>query len=101
MSVLVTLMIEGDVGKFRTSLEERAEDYRRIGADAREAGAIHHRFGVGDGYIVVQDEWLSTENFRAFFSRQELQDFITEVGGNASAEPEIVFAEPVSSPDQF
>jgi hypothetical protein len=101
MSVLVHVVMEGDTDVFRASLEDRASDYQKIAAEAREAGAIHHRFGIGDGFILIEDEWLSAKAFRDFFSRTELQDFIGEVGGNMTSEPAVIVAEPVSSPDQF
>ncbi len=41
---------------------------------ARSApGAIHHRFGVGDGFVLVVDEWETIEQFQQFFSNPELQ----------------------------
>lgn len=34
----------------------------------KAAGAIHHRFGIGDGFVAVIDEWESVEHFQKFFS---------------------------------
>jgi hypothetical protein len=101
VSVLVNVLIEGDTDKFRDSLETRAEDYRRIGSQAKAAGVLHHRFAIGDGFVLVQDEWLTEQAFHEFFSNEELQAFIGEVGGDLSADPVVTIAEPVSSPDQF
>ena len=63
------------------------------------AGGIHRRFGVGDGFVVVVDEWESVEHFRQFFGNPELQAFIGSVG--AAAPPEMIVAESVTSPDEF
>ena len=67
---------------------------------AKAAGAIHHRFGVGDGCVVVNDEWESAEAFEKFFSNPDLAAFIGSVGA-APEPPELIIAEAVASPDQF
>ena len=100
MSVLITVKVQADTAKFRQSLVDRAEEYEKIAAMARPAGAIHHRFGVGDGYVLIVDEWASTTDFQQFFANPDLQTFIGSVGGDASA-PEITMSEAISSPDQF
>jgi quinol monooxygenase YgiN len=67
---------------------------------AKAAGGIHHRFGIGDGVVVIVDEWQSVDHFQAFFANPDLQAFI----GSAGAEPgppELTIAESVTSPDQF
>jgi hypothetical protein len=70
------------------------------GDTARSAGAIHHRFGIGDGFVLIVDEWGSVEQFQQFFSNPELQAFIGSVGA-APAPPEITVSEAVTSSDQF
>jgi hypothetical protein len=64
VSVLVIAKIQGDTAKFRQSLADRAEEFAKIADRARSAGGIHHRFGVGDGFVVVADEWESAEHWR-------------------------------------
>jgi hypothetical protein len=100
MSVLVTVKLKGDTEKFRQSLVDRADEYVRIADMARPAGALHHRFGIGDGYVMISDEWASVEDFQKFFSNPDLNAFIGSVGGDPAA-PEIIVAEAVNSPDQF
>jgi heme-degrading monooxygenase HmoA len=99
MSVIVVLKVPGDTDKFRAALSSRADEFAKIGAGARADGAIHHRFGIGDGVVLVVDEWESAEKFQAFFSDPSLQAFIGEVGGQG--EPEVTFAEAVASADEF
>ena len=72
----------------------------KISDTARSAGAIHHRFGIGDGVVLVVDEWESVEHFQQFFADPSLQAFITSTGA-AQAPPEIIVTEAVASPDQF
>ncbi len=67
---------------------------------ARAAGGVHHRFGVGDGYVVLVDEWETAEQFQQFFSQPELQAFIGEIGADP-APPELIIGEAISSPDQY
>jgi hypothetical protein len=100
MSVLVNGKFKGDTAKFRASLTERAADYASIAEMAQAAGAIHHRFGVGDGYVVINDEWESAEAFEKFFGNPELMAFIGSVGA-APEPPELIVSEAVTSPDQF
>ena len=99
MSALVVFKVQGDTAVFRQALVDRADEFVAIAERAKAAGAIHHRFGIGDGIVVIVDEWETEEQFNTFFSDPELQQFIGEVG--AAGPPEITFSEAVPSPDQF
>ena len=100
MSVLVIAKFQGDTAKFRQALQDRAGEFEKFGQEGRSAGALHHRFGVGDGYVVVIDEWDSMEHFRAFFGQPDLQAFIAEIGAEPGS-PETITAEAIASPDEF
>ena len=100
MSMLITAKFRGDTAKFRQALVDRAGEFTKIGDAARAEGAIHHRFGIGDGFIVVSDEWESVPHFESFFSDPNLQAFIGSVGADAGP-PELTVAEAISSPDEF
>jgi hypothetical protein len=100
MSVLVIGKFQGDTATFRQALVDRADEFVKITDDAKAAGAIHHRFGIGDGFVMISDEWESVESFQKFFSNPELQQFIGTVGA-APAPPELTIAEAVTSADQF
>jgi hypothetical protein len=100
MSVLIVAKFHGDTAKFRQSLKERADDYVKYAELGRAAGAIHHRFGVGDGYVVVVDEWQSADQFEQFMADPELQKFISETGASTGP-PEVWATEAVTSPDEF
>lgn len=101
MSVLVVAEVQGDTDVFKKSLADRASDYELIAANAKMAGAIHHRFGVGDGSVLIMDEWNDEDSFRTFFAQPELQEFIGAVGGDTSVPPAITVTEAITSPDQF
>jgi quinol monooxygenase YgiN len=100
MSVLVIAKFQGDTEKFRQSLSERGEEFAKISESAQGAGSLHHRFGIGDGFIVVVDEWESAAHFEQFFSDPALQAFIGSVGA-APVPPEVIITEAITSPDQF
>src|ERR1700741_4664370 len=98
MSVLVIGKFQGDTATFRQALAERADEFEAIAARGKTVGAIHHRFGIGDGFVVGVDEWEPAGQFEAFFSDPDLQAFIASAGASA-APPEIIFSEAVSSSD--
>ena len=100
MSVVIVGKFKGDTAKFRQALIDRADEFAKIGEGARTVGAIHHRFAVGDGYVVVIDEWESVGHFEKFFSDPDLQAFIGSVGA-APEPPEMIIGEAVASSDQF
>ncbi len=100
MSVLIIGKFQGDTGKFRQALADRADEFAKVADGARSVGAIHHRFGIGDGFVVMVDEWESVEQFQQFFSDPDLQAFIGSVGA-APVPPELTITEAVTSPDQF
>jgi quinol monooxygenase YgiN len=95
--VLITVKFQGDTAKFRQSLADRGDEFAKIVDSAKAAGAIHHRFGIGHGSVVVLVEWDSAEHFQQFFADPSLQAFIASVGA-APAPPEITVSEAVSSP---
>jgi quinol monooxygenase YgiN len=101
MSVLIAGKMTGDVEAFRKALAERADEFTAHADRARGAGALHHRFGIADGYVLIIDEWESAEQFETFFTDPQLQAFIASAGGDTSAPPEITVAEAIDSPDQF
>jgi hypothetical protein len=100
MSVIVIAKLQGDTKKFRQALAGRGAEFTKITDAARGAGAIHHRFGVGDGFVVVEDEWDTAEHFQQFFEDPSLQAFITSIGA-APVPPEVIVSEAISSADQF
>lgn len=101
MSVLVTGKFRGDVDTFRKTVGTRADELAEVANRARAAGCLHHRFGVGDGYVVLVDEWETAEAFQEFFGAPELQQLVAEMGASPDVPPEIVISEAISTSDQF
>jgi len=100
MSVIVVGKFNGDTARFRQALQDRAAEFADIAKRAQAAGAIHHRFGIGDGFVVIVDEWGTADQFQAFFSDPELQQFIASTGA-ALGPPDLTIGEAIASPDQF
>jgi quinol monooxygenase YgiN len=100
MSVLITLKFTGDTAVFQQALAERAGEFEKHRDSSQAAGGLHHRFGIGDGYVMVVDEWESVEHFQQFFADPELQAWIGTVGA-APEPPEMIVAQAISSPDEF
>jgi len=101
MTVLITVKIKGDVAAFRRALTEQAGEFEKVAERGREAGAIHHRFGIGEGYVLAVDEWGSAEQFEGFFGDPEMHAFMGSVGADTSAPPEITVVEAIETVDQF
>jgi len=100
MSVLVTVKFPGDTATFRQALTDRADEFAKLKDGAMAAGGIHHRFGVGDGFVLVVDEWASPQHFERFFGDPSLQAFIGTLGADP-VPPEVTMTEAVDSPDQY
>jgi hypothetical protein len=100
MSVIVVAKLQGDTAKFQQALSDRSEEFAKIADSARTQGAIHHRFGIGDGFVMVVDEWETPGHFQQFFADPALQAFIASAGG-APEPPEVIIAAAITSSDQF
>lgn len=100
MSVLVTLRVKGDTAKFRAFTEQNPDLLKAISADARSKGCLAHRFGVGDGFVHVIDEWESAEAFQGFFVGNAQVGQVMAASG-AEGEPEITLSEALATADQF
>jgi hypothetical protein len=102
MSVVVAVRVAGDTDQFRSFVtdEANADRLESVAATAKEQGAIHHRFAVGDGFVLVVDEWESPEHFQRFFQgNPDVAAIVRDSGGQG--EPEVTFAEYIETPDQF
>lgn len=100
MSVLVIAKFQGDVARFRQALTDHAGDFAKMAENGRMSGGIHHRFAVGDGFVVVVDEWETAGHFEKFFTDPDVQALIAAAGA-APGPPEITIAEAITSPDQY
>ena len=71
MSVITITHLRGDVARMKSVLEAGAETLSKVSAQAKEAGALSHRFVEGDGELLVLDEWTTAEAQADFLSSNE------------------------------
>jgi heme-degrading monooxygenase HmoA len=100
MSVIVTVRVPGDTDRFRSFLSSEGDRLAPIGEEAKGVGCLHHRFTVGDGFVLVVDEWESAEQFQQFFEGNEAIAAVMRDSG-AQGEPEVTIADAVETADQF
>jgi hypothetical protein len=100
MSVLITVKFQGDTAAFAQALADRNDEFAKLSEQAQAAGGIHHRFGIGDGFVLIVDEWETVGQFEQFFGQPELQAFIGSIGA-APVPPETTVTEAIDSPDQY
>jgi quinol monooxygenase YgiN len=81
-------------------LPGRADEFVAVKERAIEKGAIHHRFGIGEGHVVAIDEWETAEAFEQFFGDPRMREFVASIGGDP-VPPEITIAEAIPSADEF
>jgi heme-degrading monooxygenase HmoA len=100
VSVLVITRVPGDTQQFRNFMASGANTIQQIAEDAKARGCIHHRFGVGDGFVVVVDEWETAEAFQQFFEgNPQIEDVMRQSG--AQGAPEFTFLDAIETADQF
>jgi hypothetical protein len=100
MSVLIAIKVSGDTAEFQKALANRAEEFEAAAARAKAAGAKHHRFGIGDGFVLGVDEWETADQFQQFFTDPQMQEFVGSIGADGTP-PEITITEAIASPDEF
>jgi heme-degrading monooxygenase HmoA len=101
MSVLMTMIVQGDPAKLEEYAEENQEKMAQIADRGRAAGAISHRFyGSEQGRILAVDEWDSPESFRSFFeSDEDIPVVMQQIG--VTSEPEVTFWRKLQTRDEF
>ena len=99
VGVLVVMTVPGDTAQFESFAAANKDRVEELSEKAKAAGCIGHRFAVGDGQIIVVDEWDSEESFQGFFDSQpEIPKVMQEV---ATGEPQISFYRPLETGDDF
>ena len=99
MSVLVVMIVPGDTATFESYMAANEDRVLELTRRAKDAGCRGHRFAVGDGQVVVVDEWDTAEQFQAFISSPDIQAAMGEMG--AQGEPQITFANAKGFPGEF
>jgi hypothetical protein len=100
MSVIVLVRVPVDPAGVERVWRDNADDFASVQADAKAHGALHHRWGFGDGFVLVIDEWPDAASFEDFFSNQQTIPQIMAAAG-AQGPPEVTIVEAKTGPDQF
>ena len=100
MSVIVIGRMTVEPGNVEKLWSEHKSDFEAIAAAAKAAGAIHHRWGLGEDHVVIIDEWPTAESFQKFFESQpRIADLMQAAGVQGPPEFDILRAK--DAPDQF
>jgi heme-degrading monooxygenase HmoA len=100
MSVMVVGKFKADPARMASVFRDRKADVVAVSDYAKAHGALHHHFAMGDGQVMVIDEWENAESFQQFFSTQsKVTDLMREAG--VEGEPEFAFYPIGDMPGQF
>ena len=100
MSVIVIGHMTVDPANVEKLWADRKADFETVAKEAKAAGAIHHRWGFGEGGIVIIDEWPDAESFQKFFENQPTIPELMQAA-NVQGPPEFEILEAKDAPDQF
>jgi hypothetical protein len=102
MSVLMTLVVNGDPRKLEEFAASNLDETQAILDSAKARGLIAHRFyGSEDGQIMVLDEWPDAQSFQSFFeeNRERIGPMFQTAG--VTSEPQPTFWRELDSHDQY
>lgn len=101
MSVIMTLVLQGDPAAVESYAAENSESLRGIRDHAVEHGLIAHRFYGSDGQIMVVDEWPDAESFLGFFGHVESEVAAMMEAAGISGEPQPTFWRKLETNDDY
>ena len=100
MSVMVVGKFKTDPARMSSVFRDRKDDVLAVSNDAKSQGALHHHFAMGDGQVMVIDEWQSAEAFQQFFTNHaKIPELMREAG--VEEEPEFSIYQVGDVPGQF
>jgi hypothetical protein len=100
MSVMVIGRMQVEPANVAKLWAERKADFEDTAKRAEAAGALHHRWGFGDGEVVIIDEWNDAESFQTFFSSSPMVADLMQAAG-VQGPPEFTIVEAKQAPDEF
>ena len=89
MSVIVTVLTDGDPKQVEEYTSANADSMRRITESAKSHGIIAHRFYGSDGKVLVIDEWPDADSFHTFFEENSDQIGPIMQAAGAQGPPEV------------
>ena len=100
MSVIVIGRLSVDPANVARLWVDRRADFEDIAQRARAAGATHHRWGFGDDYVVLIDEWPDAASFQNFFGTEAAIADLMQAAG-MQGPPDFAILEAREGPDHF
>jgi hypothetical protein len=100
VSVIVIGRFSADTANLERLWRERPEDFESVSADSKTQGAISHRWGFGDGQVLLVDEWSDAESFHRFFDNQQTIPVLMQAAG-VQGPPSFEFYEAKDGPGSF
>ena len=99
MSVLVVMTVPADTAQFESFVAANKDLILELTEKSKVGGCTAHRFAVGEGQIIVVDEWATADQFQSFFQSPEIQQVMGQMG--ATGEPEITVGAAKGFPGEF
>ena len=99
MSVLIVMTVPGDTAQFESFIAANKALVEELTDKSKAAGCTAHKFAVGDGQVIVVDQWGSAEQFNAFIASPEIQQVMSQMG--ATGEPQITVGAAKGFPGEF
>jgi hypothetical protein len=100
MSVIVVGRMTADPAKVEQLWADRKADFEAVAQEAKAAGATHHRWAFGDGFVMIIDEWPDADTFQTFFGSNATIPALMEAAG-VQGPPEFQIGEAKQAPDEF
>ena len=101
MSVIMTLVLQGDPAAAERYAAENPEAMSGVRDHAVEHGLIAHRFYGSEGQLMVVDEWPDAESFLSFFGHVEAEVAAMMEAAGVSGEPQPVFWRKLDTHDDY
>jgi hypothetical protein len=102
MSVLMTLVVNGDPSKLEEHAASDPGAMQQILASAKDHGLIAHRFyGSENGEIMVIDEWPDAQSFQSFFEENSERIGTLMQSSGVTSEPQPTFWRKLEGQDDY
>src|SRR5690349_5606286 len=100
MSVIVVGRMKVDPANVAKLWVDRKADFEATSKESEAAGALHHRWGFGDGEVVMVDEWTDAASFQSFYETNAMIPELMQAAG-VQGPPEFTIVEAQHGPDEF
>lgn len=99
VGVLIVMTVPGDTAQFESYVAANKDRIEELTEKAKAAGCTGHKFAVGDGQVIVVDEWGTADQFHGFIGSPDIQEVMGQMG--ARGEPQIVVGAAKGFPGEF